>query len=269
MNEEVIKILTKSLPLVEQLRLSQSGAPDEREMANQQLANWLHYLPEFRDEHGNLMLPPNVNISQLVAREIGIIYGKGLYRNFPDFASDTIDSLMNVDSALAYKLSAPLLSELGKYVGLNEIRDTSLENTLKSIEEGKLSKDEAKKIAREYAEKYIRTALENDSGIEREDIDERVEVYADVWAEGVETPIGRAIMKKFYGEIHIAPWMEENKDKLKNYAESIKEKVINSGKASSFEGYTKVKDYMHTVLSTMEELNRQSNQQNAQYARQH
>jgi len=261
MINEVEKILSTSLSLDQLLEKVQSGEPGEKEKALQGLAGWLSHIPGYSDKRGNLLLPENANIPELVKKNMGIYHGKNLYRKLPEFTSGTIDELMKVDPTLAYMLSVPLLEKLGEYAGVGGIGSNDFSGMIEKIDKGKISKDEAKQISKEYAEKYLRPAFENDPRIEGEDIEELMDIYTEVWSEGASTKMGKALLKREYGELYIAPWMNENKEKITGYAESIKNTALANKKASSYEGYSKIKEYMMSVISVMEGIKKQYQKQ--------
>ena len=261
MNNDTIKIFNESMSLVKLLEQAQSNNPAEKTRAQQGLAEWLSYIPGYRDGEGNLLLPENADISKIVKDNMGVIYGRRLYGELPEFTAGTIDDLMKVDPTWAYMLSVPLLEKLGGYVGVGKIDGEDFNDTIEKINKGELNEDEAKKILREYAEKYLRPAFDNDARVDAEGVKELMEIYIGVWTEGSKSKTGRMLLNKQYRDLYIRPWMEKNKDKIIDYANNIKTTALANKKASSYEGYTEIKNYMLPVISSMEQIKQQYEQQ--------
>ncbi len=266
MNDDVMKKLNESLTLDKLLEQAQSNNPSEKARAQQGLAEWLSYIPypeKLKDNNGNPILPEGLDLQGTVKKLMGVLYGKSLYRKLPEFTAGTIDELMKIDPSAAYMLSVPLLEKLGEYVGIGKIDGEDFSGTLKKIDEEKMTKEEAGEIAKQYAEKYLKPAFENDARIEPEDVEELMEIYIDIWTDGLKDKTGKMLLKKQYSDLYIEPWMSKNKDKIVEYAKSIKDTALANKRASSYEGYTKIKEYMLPVTSVMEQIKQQYQKQAA------
>ncbi|MCD6575999.1 MAG: hypothetical protein J7K73_02460 [Nanoarchaeota archaeon] len=197
-------------------------------------------------------IPDGVNEIEAAKKIIGILEGKHLTRKLPDIVKESYDMLLSLNPTIAYKLFVEGLEEIGAYVGVTE-RIDGYSELLKQIEEGKLPKEKAEEIAKNFANKYLRKAFE-EKVAEKEDVEDLIELYAEVWSSDLGSKLSKANYQIMLGETELRPFLKERKDDVIAYANNIKQTALANGKAKEFEMYKRMKEYVSGIYGIQKKV---------------
>lgn len=185
-------------------------------------------------------------LKSIYSRLITVLNGGPTYKGLPTFLETIWDRISQALSpGAAYVNIIPEIEELGKQIGygaLNDAKYEEIKSKLEQITDGKISDEEARKIAESFAKRHFKALKEK--GILGELMDDKVieqlvELFADVWTDAKATQNGKIFYTITYMRNEVDPYAEQNKDKFKEYFKGVSDYAINTGKALEFESYKK------------------------------
>ncbi len=244
--EDILSEIETPMKIDEFLKQLQSKDPENKENAKKALMKYIH-MYGLSGEVG--ALPSNANIADVSRKLAGILGGIHLNKNLPKIAETAYESFIKVDPILAYEMSFKKLTEIGDYAGVSSVLEDEHSKTIKAIGEGNLESDAAKNIASEYANKYLRKALEANN-MDKEEIDALVELYTEVWSDDAWDNTKITNYRVMYGKLKVKPWLEKNKDNIMGYANDVSKVLSESGKAKEYNTYKMLMDYAVNTLKT-------------------
>ncbi len=249
-----LEALQKGGNLEQRIEQFEKGSPEEKVEATQFLQN---YLTTLSNAYTGLNIPVSADNPEALVKSakklLGTIYGKKLFRQFPSFVED---SIKNLHPAISYGYVLPELEKLAEKVGADSFDGQEYietRNLIKKASKGELEEqlayDAAKKTILEHITQYAKN--EKDEELLK-DAEELADIVAELWTETRATTEGKIFYTTLIYNEKVKPQIEENTDKIPEYARQISTTALANGYASKPEGFDTLKETTQDLLRATE-----------------